>query len=411
MSKSIYEESAELCGLMLASGVAVIKIMNMPFIGYSISGLGVILMASKMLNHINPYKKLFENLKISINEETPKLIEKIATTYGYSLRFNLPVGLSSHDFIKNQLAIEEYLNRKVEIEYKNHNVFIKVFEKELDKNIPYEFIKCKRPLEFAIGKKVNGNFVTIDLEKMIHLLIAAETGGGKSTLLRSIITSIILSNRKIGLHLIDLKNGAEFNVFRKSSAVKSFSRNTDEAENVLNKLTNEVNRRYDLFFENDVVDIKGYNKLKNKKKLDYQIVIVDEYADLQNERESTKAIEILAAKARACGIHLIISTQRPDKEVVNGRIKANIPTVIGLKTMNEINSRIIIDQKGLETLRGRGHAILKHTELTEFQSMQIEIEDVKRLIAHTYRDKSKDDENIKKNYGKIVNFDFLEMLK
>ncbi|MBS4538233.1 DNA translocase FtsK [Clostridium sp. D2Q-11] len=230
--------------------------------------------------------------------------------------------------------------------------------------------------------------------------MAGETGSGKSTLLRSIITNLILNGKynRYELHLIDLKNGAEFNVFRKSKYVKSFSRTIEDAEKILNKLIIEVDDRYDKFFKNDCVDIQEYNK-KYRSKMKYKIIIIDEFADLQNEKDSIQILETLAAKARACGIHLIISTQRPDAKVLNGRIKANVPSVIGLKTMNEINSRIIIDHSGLEELKGMGHGIYKFDKEIEFQSMNISSGTARDLIKHTYINKK--EENKPKNTGEL----------
>ena len=95
-------------------------------------------------------------------------------------------------------------------------------------------------------------------------------------------------------------------------------------------------------------------------------------------------MEEIAAKARACGIHLIISTQRPDHIVLNGRIKANVTTILGLKTTNEANSRIIIDKDGLETLRGKGQGIFKKGSETLIQCPYLSVEKARELLHHTY---------------------------
>lgn len=186
----------------------------------------------------------------------------------------------------------------------------------------------------------------------------------------------------------DLKRGAEFNVFAKSSKVASFSRTKAEAEGVLEEINAEIDRRYDLFFENDVSNIKEYNKNHKKNKLNYEVVIIDEFADLQDEKGSIGIIETVAAKARACGIHLVISTQRPDAKILNGRIKANVSSILGLKTINDINSRIIIDHNGLEHLRGKGHGLFKRSGEIEIQCPNLSVEDCRDLIKHTYIDKT-----------------------
>lgn len=400
----------ELYLFCILGGVATLRLggSGVEWIGYGLSILGTSMASITIIDSANPYRKLLISTKLIIDDKVPKFLGKKKTEYGYCLSFRLLPGMSTDDFEKKKLAIEQHLNRKIEIAYNNWRVFIKVYENKLETFIPYEFEKCKGMLEFNIGKVFGNRSLSLDLEKAVHLLIAGETGGGKSTLLRAIITNIILSNRKINLHLIDLKGGIEFSVFRKCKMVKSFSKTIEEAEEILSKLLIEVDRRYELFYKNEVVDIKEYNSLK-KGRLSYQICIIDEFADLQSEKGSISTIEILTAKSRACGIHLIIATQRPDAKIVNGRIKANLPSVIGLKTINSLNSRIIIDEDGLEKLNGKGHGILKDGKNTQFQSVFLDVKEVKELIKHTYIDKEVKKEV--KEIGKLTNVDFVKGLR
>jgi DNA segregation ATPase FtsK/SpoIIIE, S-DNA-T family len=258
-------------------------------------------------------------------------------------------------------------------------------------------------LEIPLGFDRTGQMITTDLSHgEPHLLIAGETGSGKSTVLRSIITNLILNN-DCDLLLVDLKYGAEFKMFQNSSRVKEFARTRNEAEKLLQQVSTEVNRRYDLFYDKNCIDIKQYNQ-QFKNKLKYQILIIDEFADLMNEKRSTSIIEELAAKARACGIHLIIATQRPDAQVISGRIKANVTSVLGLKALNDINSRIIIGHEGLENLRGKGHAIFKRGMEIELQCPYLDEKRVPELISYTYVEKKKREEE--KN-GEPQDLDFL----
>lgn len=378
----------------ILGGFTIVKFgpSNVEMLGQGIMALGGVTTFIELVRLFNPYRRLFENVKLMAGETIPRYIGKRKTNYGYCVTFSLPPGLSTKDFEKYKLAIEQYLNKDVEFDYRNYRVYMKVYENRLSPEQEYRFIETKGICEFPIGITFGDRVVTVDLEKVVHLLVAGQTGSGKSTLIRGIITHLIKDKNtrkkvKLYLHLIDLKNGAEFNVFRRSSMVKSFSRTIEEAEKVLNKLSDEVERRYDLFFENDVVNIQEYNKIKGVKKLSYEICIIDEFADLQDEKGSISIIEHLSRKARAAGIHLILATQRPSADIINGNIKANVPCIIGLKTMNSLNSRIIIDQDGLENLRGRGHGYLQYADLTEFQSMYLSIEDARELIKDTYIDK------------------------
>lgn len=391
-------------------GVAIAKLGGMETLGYVVASVGCLSTIIEVRRLFNPYKALLESCNLNVGNQVPRYIGKRKTPYGYCLTFSLPFGMSTDDFEKKKLAIEQYLNKKIEIAYNNYRVFIKVYEIELEKSPPFQIIETKGICEFPIGIAFGGKIITVDLEKAIHLLIAGETGGGKSTLLRGIITIIILTKPNIHLYLIDLKGGVEFNVFRKCKNVKAYCKNKTEAEEVLNMMINEVDRRFELFNENDVVDIGEYNKLKGKKKLEYKIIVVDEFADLQNEKDSISVVETLAAKARACGIHIIISTQRPDMKILNGRIKANIPCTIGLKTKNGLNSRIIIDEEGLEELRGKGHGLLSDGGLKEFQSFYITNEEARDLIKHTYIEKKPPTKLKEEPIGQVDNLRHLKAL-
>ena len=395
----------------IVGGIAVATLgSDMQVIGYSVAAIGGVTTLFELRRLLNPYRALFENAGIKVGEQVPRFVKKRKTNYGYCITFSLPYGLSSEDFEKKKLAIEKYLNKRVEISYSNYRVFVKVFERNLNKSPKYEYQDSTKILEIPIGISYSG-VVKIDLQDIVHLLIGGETGSGKSTLLRSIITTLILKDN-VTLHLIDLKNGAEFNVFRKCKQVKTFSRNIEAAEYVLYDLTEEVERRYDLFYKNDVVDIKEYNKLKGVKKLNYQVIVIDEFADLQDEKGSISSIERLTQKARAAGIHCILATQRPDSKILNGRIKSNIPGTIGLKTINELNSRIIINQNGLENLRGQGHGLYRHSDLIEFQSYYISIDEARGFIKKYYIDKNPSKKAIEepKNIGVVDNLSIIKGL-
>lgn len=382
------ESDAEVLATTIIGGIAIAKLGNLPLMGYGIATLGFISVINEFRRLGDPWRKVFAKINLQIDGVTPIRKQKRKTDYGHCLTFSLPTGLSTDDFEKNKLAIEQHLNKKIDINYKNHRVFIRVYEKELEKAPKYQFIETKKPLEFAIGIKYGGEIVTVDLEKSLHLLVAGQTGGGKSTFLRAVITNLILSNKYIALHLIDLKGGAEFGLFRKCAMVESFSRLKNEVEESLLKITQKMNQRYDLFYESDVVDIKDYNKKYRRKKLKYHAVIVDEHADLQYERESTAMIEEIARKGRAAGIFLIACTQRPSAKILEGDSKANFPTVIGFKTLNDLNSRIIIGENGLEKLRGMGHGLLQSEgELLEFQTMNLQPDEARKLVQHTFVEK------------------------
>lgn len=362
--------------------------------GFGIASIGTIGIVYTAFTW-SKFDKIWKNTGLCVGSSYPIKKGSQKTDISTIYTFTLPCGLSVQDFDKKRKVIEQYLGREIEIKYTYKEIQIEVFEQRTSNAHDYQPTVIKGNVPLLIGYDRKSNLISADLaDGEPHLLIAGETGSGKSTALRSIITNLILHS-DTALHLIDLKRGAEFNVFAKCSKVQSFSRTKNEAESILNEINTEIDRRYDLFFENDVADIKEYNKKFKGKKLNFQVIVIDEFADLQDEKGSISIIETIAAKARACGIHLIISTQRPDAKVLNGRIKANVSSVLGLKTMNDINSRIIIDHNGLENLKGKGHGLFKRSGEIEMQCPYLSVEECRELIKHTYIDKTK--ETIKPN--------------
>ncbi len=389
--------------------------MYSPEIALIMFGMGGVSCIMHFLDNNRDLKKLWENTNLYKENEYPLIKDKIITNYGYKLRLTLPIGLSTKDFENKLDAISQYLGYRCEVDYERKTLILKVYEKKLKAEYKFQPLETKGPTELITGMSYDNKLETVNLsEGSPHILIAGETGSGKSTLLRGIITNIILTKKPkdLELHLIDLKNGAEFGLFKNCEIVKSFSRTKEEAETQLSKINIEIDRRYNIFYEADCVDIKEFNNKHRANRIKHMLIIVDEFADLQNEKGSISIIETLAAKARACGIHLVISTQRPDSKILNGRIKANVPVIVGLKTMNDINSRIIIDDGGLEELKGKGHGILKHNgKELEIQAMNITPTQAKKALKPFIQ--AKKNENLEKNEntGEVKDFTFLRALK
>lgn len=406
-----------------AAGCAIIGAMAGPIFGATLAGygmqaLGIGVFAYEFMNKRGKGKhsKFWEAHNLIVERENtnlyPEILEEIETQEGTTLKIKMPLGLSSDNFTKKAIAIKEHFNAKdIDFNYNNGFLFIKLKHKELQNKYEFKAIDTKGILELVVGYSYKGA-VRINLtDGSPHILLAGETGSGKSTELRAILTTLVITKdpNKLRLHLIDLKQGAELGIFKKCKHVESFSKNPIEAEKQLNKILKEVKRRYVLFEEKDCVDIKEYNKKFKFNKLNYHLIVIDEFALLKTEKDSLGALEELAATARACGIHLLISTQRPSATIINGDIKANVPIVIGLKAMNNTNSMVIWDKGGLEKLRGKGHGYVRcNGEETEIQSMLIEPEEARDLLKPYYNNFVPAEKKEEKK--EIKSFDFLDKL-
>ena len=223
------------------------------------------------------------------------------------------------------------------------------------------FQKSSSPLTLALGKDIVGNPFLTDLKKLPHLLIAGTTGSGKSVGINAMILSLLYKNSPDNLKLIMIDpKMLEFSIF--NDIPHLLTPVITEPKKAIIALANtvaEMEKRYKIMSKTKTKNIEGYNKKAKKEGLEpfpYIVVVIDELADLMmtSGKEVEFYIARLAQMARASGIHLIVATQRPSVDVVTGLIKANLPSRISFKVGQKIDSKIILDTMGAESLLGRG---------------------------------------------------------
>lgn len=237
------------------------------------------------------------------------------------------------------------------------------------------------PLGFAIGKDIAGDAVVGELNKMPHLLIAGQTGSGKSVMINTLLSSLLYRNSPSEMKLI-LVDPKQVEMAPYEDIPHLITPVINEPEKTISALkwaVNEMERRYKLLAEHKVRDIKTYNTMiQNSKKtvtvqdeagneqqhengaMPYIVIVIDELADLMMvaARDVESLIVRLAQKARAVGIHLVLATQRPSVDVITGLIKANVPARIAFTVASQVDSRTILDQIGAEKLLGQGDMLM-----------------------------------------------------
>jgi len=241
-------------------------------------------------------------------------------------------------------------------------------------------------IPIVLGRTHSGEDLIVDLADMVHMIIGGSTGSGKSVLLHSIICSIIKA-QSAKLVLIDTKQVELTQYENVKSLLYPVISTPEDALEVLDNLVIEMDERFERFNDTKVNNIVAFND--QGKEMPYLITLIDEFADLQRtyKKEFQNSVCALIQKSRACGIHIILSTQRPEVSVVTGLIKSNISTRIALKVVSNVDSRVILDKNGAEKLLSKGDAFLcsGKYDMTRFQSAYPTTEEVKKICDENRR--------------------------
>lgn len=234
------------------------------------------------------------------------------------------------------------------------------------------------------GREVGGVVVTHDLTAMPHLLVAGATGTGKSVFLNALLTSILVthSSQDVRIAMVDMK-GVELIAYSKTPhAMWDVAMSVDSALGLLDKLIVEMEARYVRFAEAGVRNIAEY---RLTKKMPYIVFVVDELADLmeQSKKDTESRILRLSQKSRATGIHIVLATQSPRVEIVTGTIRANMPVKLALTVTSQVDSVVILKEKGAERLLSKGDALLQvpGKELVRVQAPMVTDDEIARVIA------------------------------
>lgn len=274
--------------------------------------------------------------------------------------------------------------------------------KEIVGNVPKNQEGAK--LLVSLGKDIMGRVQTADISKMPHLLVAGSTGSGKSVCINSFIATLLMRYRpdEVKLVMVDPKKVELSNYNGIPHLLCPVVTDPKKANLVLQKIVAEMERRYQVFSDEGVKNITGYNEMVEKKnhksnvtipKMSYMVVIIDELADLMlvAAKEVEDSIMRITQMARAAGIHLIVATQRPSTDVITGVVKANIPSRIAFAVATQIDSRTILDMSGAEKLLGKGDMLyLPMGENTpiRIQGCYISDDEIRRVIEYVCKEQA-----------------------
>ncbi len=324
-------------------------------------------------------KETFQNFNIEVEMEGANVGPRVTQ---YTLKPPANVKLTKITALENNLALDLAAHsirmeapipgkRAVGIEVpnvKSATVRLRsIFE-------AHDWTEIKGPLGFAIGRDITGKPVVADLAKMPHLLVAGQTGSGKSVMINTILTSLLYRNSPSDLKLI-LVDPKQVEMKPYDDIPHLLTPVITEPEKCISALkwaVAEMERRYKALADIGKRNIAEYNIVKKEEGMPYIVIVIDELADLMMmaARDVEALIVRIAQKARAVGIHLVLATQRPSVDVITGLIKANVPARIAFTVASQVDSRTIIDQMGAEKLLGMGDMLFLTADMPKPKRVQ-----------------------------------------
>lgn len=297
--------------------------------------------------------------------------------------FTLPTGMDPKEIKKKEYCFKQVFGERIEVKGDIKRFTLTVYTATVPAIVRYNAEHYKEHIEnmrlpIFCGIDMNGDLVFFDLVEYPHLLIAGETGSGKSTQLRAILTTLIqnVPPSRLELFLCDLKR-SEFHIFRRVKHVKASLVAPGEILPILQYLQNELKKRGDLL---DAHELSHVDDLPNPPA--YIVLCIDEVALLKKEKAIMEIVEEISSIGRALGVFLILSVLRPDKDVLDGKLKNNLTVRMGFKCADLINARII-GTPGSDKLKDKGRMLLKllgQDDLKEIQGSYLGLEEAKKIL-------------------------------
>jgi DNA segregation ATPase FtsK/SpoIIIE, S-DNA-T family len=340
------------------------------------------LMARKRLIKAFRYAGLYKTIGTDERKIFPKIHSVRTTDHSTEYVFTLPNGLNPDILKKNFYAFRQVFGEQLKLDGEIKKFVFTVYENSLTSTLNYNVEDIKNlvsahRLGIVCGKDRTGEYIAFDLLKKPHILIAGETGSGKSTQLRSILTTLILTKKpsELQLYLGDCKK-SEFHIFRKVEHVQCVLSDGKQIAKMLKGIKKELTERSDL---TEMFEVSHVDDLPAEHKRPYIIVCIDEFVMLRKDETVMDILTEIVAIGRTLGVFAILSMQRPNAQVLDTTIRANLTVSMGFKLRDKIEARIV-NTPDAEKIEKSGHFIMNADKLYDLQAPYLELEEAKKLV-------------------------------
>lgn len=307
-------------------------------------------------------------------------LDKVSKTLRYT--FTLLNGMDPKEVKKKEFVFRQHFGRSIVLEGDLKKYVLTIYATSMPKELPFKVEGVREAvspytLGIICGKDRNGQYNAFDLLKKPHILIAGETGSGKSTQLRSILTTLILTKKptELKLYLGDCKK-SEFHIFRKVEHVQCVLSSAKDIGKMLRGIKKELDERSDL---TEIFEVGHVDDLPEEHRRPYLVVCIDEFVMLRKNDEIMDILTELVAIGRTLGVFAILSMQRPNAKVLDTTIRANLTVSMGFKLRDVIESRIV-NTPGAEAIETVGRFIMNSDKLYELQAPYLTIKKAKELL-------------------------------
>ncbi|MEG1637812.1 MAG: FtsK/SpoIIIE domain-containing protein [Cellulosilyticaceae bacterium] len=355
-------------------------------------------------------------VKLSVTEQYTRFFENLDLMDSKKGDWIKCLGLEEQDFytkvpfiLSDSLSITDFQKQCENIRQKLKVVNLEIYEEKGQMvfrsripempNIPYEYVKTNKHL-VPLGINLEQDPILWDMKLDPHLMLIGTSNSGKSTMQNTIINHLIRNIPKTKLYLIDLKKGLEFGIYKNVQSVVSYADSLQDAKKVIADFEAEADARYEELAKTGYRNFYKYVSDKPNTSMKHAFLIIDEFADLmslnggKDDYDAIEALVELSRKCRAVGMHLILASQRAVADSIPPNLKANVSAVLGMKTVSEHNSRLIIEENGLEKLKiGECIGILG-SEKKFFKGFLIEDEVIEATVKEFSKDKQEEKANV-----------------